>query len=152
MVSGQKKFWPLTTDYWPLNTDLLNRLDKLPRFGQNKPMNIELEEMDGVTVATLFGELDSRTAPIVQEKLLTLPEPNGKALLDMSGVSYISSAGLRALLMLYRQMAARDGRVALVGLTENIRDVMSVTGFLDFFNDYETLEAGLAALRAESGQ
>jgi anti-sigma B factor antagonist len=114
-------------------------------------MNIELEEIDGVTVATLFGELDSRTAPIVQEKLLTLPEPNGKALLDMSGVSYISSAGLRALLMLYRQMAARDGRVALVGLTENIRDVMSVTGFLDFFNDYETLEAGLSALQSESG-
>ncbi len=115
-------------------------------------MNIELEERDGVTVATLFGELDSRTASIVQEKLLQVPESNGKALLDLSGVSYISSAGLRALLMLYRQMAAQDGRVALVGLTENIRDVMSVTGFLDFFTDYETLEAGLAALRSGSEQ
>jgi anti-sigma B factor antagonist len=110
-------------------------------------MNIELEDRDGVTVATLFGELDSRTAPLVQEKLLLLPKSNGKALLDMSGVSYISSAGLRALLMLYRQMAAEDGRVALVGLAENIRDVMSVTGFLDFFDDYETLEAGLAAFQ-----
>lgn len=122
-------------------------LDKPLRFGQNKPMNIELEDRDDVTVATLFGELDSRTAPIVQEKLLLLPKSNGKALLDMSGVSYISSAGLRALLMLYRQMAAEDGRVALVGLAENIRDVMSVTGFLDFFDDYETLEAGLAAFQ-----
>jgi anti-sigma B factor antagonist len=111
-------------------------------------MNIELEEMDGVTVATLFGELDGRTAPLVQEKLLALPEPNGKALLDMSGVSYISSAGLRALLMLYRQMAANDGRVALVGLVENIKDVMVVTGFLEFFEDYETLAEGLAALES----
>ncbi len=109
-------------------------------------MNIELEEMDGVTVATLFGELDGRTAPLVQEKLLALPEPNGKALLDMSGVTYISSAGLRALLMLYRQMAANDGRVALVGLAENIKDVMVVTGFLEFFDDYGTLQEGLAAL------
>lgn len=112
-------------------------------------MNIELEEIDGVTVATLFGELDGRTAPIVQEKLLALPQPNGKALLDMSGVSYISSAGLRALLMLYRQMAANDGRVALAGLQENIKDVMIVTGFLEFFDDYDTLEQGLAALHSD---
>jgi anti-sigma B factor antagonist len=42
--------------------------------------------------------------------------------------------------------------VALVGLTENTRDVMSVTGFLDFFTDYETLEAGLAALRSDREQ
>lgn len=111
-------------------------------------MNIELEEMDGVTVATLFGELDGRTAPLVQEKLMALPEPNGKALLDMSGVNYISSAGLRALLMLYRRMAANDGRVALVGLAENIKDVMVVTGFLEFFEDYDTLAEGLAALES----
>jgi anti-sigma B factor antagonist len=114
-------------------------------------MNVELEERDGVTVAILFGELDGRTAPIVQEKLLLLPSPNGKALLDMSGVSYISSAGLRALLMLYRQMAANDGRVALFGLSENIKDVMSVTGFLDFFTAYDTLDEGLAALQSDSG-
>jgi anti-sigma B factor antagonist len=111
-------------------------------------MNIELEQRDGVTIATLFGDLDSRTAPLVQEKLLSVPEPQGKALLDMSGVSYISSAGLRALLMLYRQMAANDGRVALTGLPESIRDVMTVTGFLEFFDEYPTLEEGLVAMQA----
>ncbi len=115
-------------------------------------MNIELEEVGGITVAALFGDLDSRTSPLVQDKLLTLPKTNGKAVLDMSGVSYISSAGLRSLLMLYRQMTANEGRVALVGLTENIRDVMSVTGFLDFFNDYETLEEGLTALQSKPGR
>jgi len=112
-------------------------------------MNIELEKVDGITVATLFGDLDGRTAPLVQEKLLTLPKADGKALLDMSGVSYISSAGLRSLLMLYRQMTANDGRVALIGLTENIRDVMAVTGFLEFFDNYGTLQEGLAALQAK---
>lgn len=112
-------------------------------------MNIELEEVDGVMVATLFGELDGRTAPIVQEKFLALPGSHGKILLDMSGVTYISSAGLRALLMLYRRMAANDGRVALAGLTENIKDVMTVTGFLEFFDEYATLELGLAALQSD---
>lgn len=109
-------------------------------------MDIELEDVDGITVATLFGELDGRTAPDVQEKLLLLPERRQKILLDMSGVSYISSAGLRALLMLYRQMSNGQG-VALAGLSENIRDIMSVTGFLDFFDDYATVDEGLEALR-----
>jgi len=110
-------------------------------------MDIEFETVDGITVATLFGELDSRTAPLVQDKLLALPRPQARVLLEMSGVNYISSAGLRALLMLYRRMANSDGRVALVGLTESIRDVMTVTGFLDFFAAYDTLADGLAALR-----
>lgn len=114
-------------------------------------MNIELEEIDGVMVVTLFGELDGRTAPIVQDRLMALPVPDGKALIDMSGVGYISSAGLRALLMLYRRFVADNGRVALVGLAENIKDVMAVTGFLEFFDDYETLAEGLAAL-AERNQ
>ncbi len=115
-------------------------------------MNIEFEEIDGIIVATLFGELDGRTAPLVQDQLLALSRSGGKVLLDMSGVGYISSAGLRALLMLYRQMVADNGRVALVGLTESIRDVMSVTGFLEFFNDYGTLSEGLAALRSNDDQ
>jgi anti-sigma B factor antagonist len=109
-------------------------------------MEIELEEVDGTTIATLFGELDGRTAPTVQDKLLSLPKPNARLLLDMSGVTYISSAGLRSLLMLYRQMAAQEGRVALVGLAENIKDIMAVTGFLEFFDTYETTADGVAAL------
>ncbi len=109
-------------------------------------MEIEFETVDGVVVVTLFGELDSRTAPIVQDKLMDLPSPEARVLLEMSGVNYISSAGLRALLMLYRRMANSDGRVALVGLTESIRDVMTVTGFLDFFAAYDTLPEGVAAL------
>ena len=109
-------------------------------------MEIEFETVDGVVVVTLFGELDSRTAPIVQDKLMDLPSPEARVLLEMSGVNYISSAGLRALLMLYLRMANSDGRVALVGLTESIRDVMTVTGFLDFFAAYDTLPEGVAAL------
>lgn len=111
-------------------------------------MDIEFETIDGVTIATLFGELDSRTAPVVQDQLLALPGSQARVLLEMSGVNYISSAGLRALLMLYRRMANSDGQVALVGLTESIRDVMTVTGFLDFFAAYDTLEEGMAALGA----
>ena len=40
-------------------------------------MNIEFETVDGITVVTLFGELDSRTAPMVQEELAAMPRPEG---------------------------------------------------------------------------
>jgi anti-sigma B factor antagonist len=50
------------------------------------------------------------------------------------------------LLSLYRQTTAKEGKLVLVGLTEDIQDTMSVTGFLDFFTTRETLESGLEAL------
>ena len=53
-------------------------------------MNIELEEMNGVMVATLYGELDGRTAPQVQEKLLALPAPDGRALLDTVSYTHLT--------------------------------------------------------------
>ena len=43
-------------------------------------MEIEFETVDGITVVTLFGELDSRTAPIVQDKLMDLPSPEARVL------------------------------------------------------------------------
>jgi anti-sigma B factor antagonist len=67
--------------------------------------------------------------------------------LDMSQVSYMSSAGLRMMLLLYLQAAGRDSKIALVGLSEEIEDTMSATGFLDYFTTRDTVEAGLEALR-----
>lgn len=110
-------------------------------------MQIEIEDRNGVAVATLIGELDGRTAPTIEQTLLELGSTGGRVLLDMRGVDYISSAGLRALLMLYRRIAGGDGRVALAGLNEGIKDVMSITGFLEFFAAYDSIEEGLAALQ-----
>lgn len=109
-------------------------------------MKIETKTRGEVMVVALAGELDGRTTPDVQEKLLPLIEPGCKILLDLSGVVYMSSAGLRTLLLLYRQIDAENGRVVLVGLREMIRDTMAITGFLDFFEDYATIDQGVAAL------
>lgn len=109
-------------------------------------MNIEVTQLNEVAVARLSGELDGRTAPQVEAKLLPLVHTGSKILLQMENVTYMSSAGLRMLLLLYRQISAKEGQVVLVGLQEMLRDTMSITGFLDFFEDYPTLNEGLAAL------
>ena len=109
-------------------------------------MNIETHQAGDVTVVTLDGEINSSTADQVQDALLPLIAPGRKLLLDMSGVSYISSIGLRALLLLHRETANQHGRIVLTGLSEMIHDTMFITGFLEFFEAYETYEQGLAAL------
>ncbi len=97
-------------------------------------------------IAVISGEIDGKTAPTAQAKLLDALQVGAGLLVDMQEVSYLSSAGLRMLLLLYRQVAAKKGRVVLVGVSDEIRDTMSMTGFIKFFTLADSREAGLAAL------
>ncbi len=109
-------------------------------------MEINLNVINQVTVITIAGNLDSSTAPKAEEKILPLARPGCKIALEMSHVPYMSSAGLRMLLLIYRQISGSDGQVVLVGLSEELKDTMAVTGFLDFFQIYPNLESGLATI------
>ena len=99
-----------------------------------------------VNVVKLAGDLDGSNAPNVQAQIMPLAVANVKMILDMSEVSYMSSAGLRMLLVMYRTINSKSGKVVLVGLSEDIRDTMSMTGFLDFFTYLENLDEGLKNL------
>lgn len=110
-------------------------------------MDITINTVKQVTVVSLVGDVNANTASTVQEKVLPLVQPGSKIILDMIKVPYMSSAGLRMLLSLYRQTSAKDGKLVLVGLSEEIQDTMSVTGFLNFFMTHETMESGLEALK-----
>jgi len=99
--------------------------------------------LQNVNVVSLAGDLDGNTAPGVQAEIMTLASPNSKLILDMSGVTFMSSAGLRMLLVMYRTITSQSGKVVLVGLSEDIRDTMLMTGFLDFFTYFDTLDDGL---------
>lgn len=109
-------------------------------------MTIETK-LDGATlIATVSGDIDGKSAPQVQSELLAALQAGNRLLVDMRGVGYLSSAGLRMLLLLYRQVAAKKGKVVLVGVSEEIRDTMSMTGFINFFTLADSQEAGLLAL------
>lgn len=110
-------------------------------------MEINIKNLAEGTVVELEGDVDANTAPKIQEKVLPMAGPDSKILVDMTKVPYMSSAGLRMLLSLYRQTTAKEGKLVLVGLSEDLRDTMSVTGFLDFFVTCDTIDAGLAALK-----
>ena len=109
-------------------------------------LSIDIETIEQVQVVRLVGDIDGATAPDAQAAIIGVAGPECKILLDMAGVSYMSSAGLRLLLVVYRSIKGQGGEVILAGLTDDLKDTMEMTGFLDFFQFRDTLDAGLAAL------
>jgi anti-sigma B factor antagonist len=109
-------------------------------------MQITDTKIGDITVLQMVGEIDGSNAPQAQQHVLDQLRPGAALLLDMSGVTYMSSAGLRMLLSTYRSVTSGGGRMVLVGLSEDIEDTMSATGFLSFFACQHSLEDGLAAL------
>ena len=113
-------------------------------------MDITRKTVGEITVMEIVGDIDGGTAPTVQGQITALESSIAKIILDMSGVGYMSSAGLRVLLVVYRTVVGQGRQVVLVGLSEELQDTMSMTGFMDFFAHYATLDEGLAALNQEA--
>ncbi len=110
-------------------------------------MKLETSQENGILTVRLEGSLDGKTAPEAREQLQRFLAENSKLILDLTNVDYLSSAGLRLLLVLYRELAARKGKLVLLGVSEDIRTVMSHTGFLSFFT---LVESPIEAVRAVS--
>ena len=108
-------------------------------------MEVQTKPYGDATVVEASGDVDGSTAPVLQEQVLAVAQPGCRLLLDMTNVSYMSSAGLRVMLLLHRQ-ASGKGKVVIVGLNEDIKSTMSATGFLKFFTTADNLEAGKALL------
>lgn len=94
---------------------------------------VEVAQREGFSLVTVSGAIDGKTAPEVQEQLRPVFDGAGNVVMDMSAVDYMSSAGLRLLLLIYRDFTARRRRLVLVGISPEIKAVMQHTGFLGFF-------------------
>ncbi|MGF1503561.1 MAG: STAS domain-containing protein, partial [Anaerolineae bacterium] len=67
-------------------------------------MEIQEETINGITVLTLDGEVDSSTALSLQEAVEAYINPHCRILMNLDGVGYMSSAGLRVMLVTYRDV------------------------------------------------
>ncbi len=109
-------------------------------------MKISSSTQNDVVLVTLEGDVDGKTAAQVQQEVLPLIPEGGKMLVDLTQVPYMSSAGLRTLLLIYRQAQGKGSKIALSGLSEDISDTMEATGFLDYFVVANDVASGLEAL------
>jgi anti-sigma B factor antagonist len=109
--------------------------------------NIVAEYHNGMLVATITGNIDGQTAAGLQAELMPHVSSVSIALFDVTAVPYMSSAGFRLLLLMYRNISLRSGRLAIVGLSDEIRETMEMTGFLDFFLLAASLDEALAQVQ-----
>lgn len=109
-------------------------------------MDIRTHTESSVMVIGLDGDLDSSSARTLQEEILPSLPADQRILLDLTNVPFVSSAGLRAMLLVYRQAQCVNSTVALVGLAPEPRAVLSATGFLGFFVCADDVPGGVAML------
>lgn len=103
-------------------------------------MNISSYEELGVVVFTLNGRVDTDGAAKLKQALHEQVDAgNYKLLLVMRDVTYINSAGLRVLADVVTTTQQHGGNVRLCELTERVRRVFEIIGFLQFFPVYENV-------------
>ena len=82
----------------------------------------------------LGAELDSFNYQQVQDDILAILNGGASVVLDMTACNYISSTGLRVLLYGKKVAATKGLKICLSGISDEVKDIMDVTGFSNFFD------------------
>lgn len=111
-------------------------------------MEIREDARDGVLVITPVGRLDVNTSSELESRMLErVAVGETRLVVDLLGVEYISSAGLRVLLMIAKKLKERSGRLALCSLGPAVRQVFELAGLLSLFPVEASREDAVARLR-----
>jgi anti-anti-sigma factor len=107
-------------------------------------VEIRKETINGVTVLAPVGRIDSNSAREVEEVLLPLFDAGTPILVDLGMLNYISSAGLRVLLLAARRSKATGISLALAGMSKPVDEVFKISGFAKLFQIHPDRAEALA--------
>lgn len=94
-----------------------------------------------IAVITISGRLDAATVNQLDRAFTEAQAARNRVfIIDMSGLHYVSSSGLRVLLTGRNNARRRGGDVLLCGLTSSVREVFDMVGFTGVFNIYASFE------------
>ena len=97
-------------------------------------MKTTIQEQDGNMIAYLEGSLDTSTAPETEKAMRPLYECEGKDIIfDCTGLTYISSAGLRIFLDVLKTTEGKGGHVYIQNVTDAVHTIFTITGFSNIF-------------------
>ena len=82
-------------------------------------------------IVTVRGRLDTNTAPELDEAIKKETISENAVEIDFAGVEYISSAGLRVLLALKRELDGQGKSLAIRNINAVVREIFNVTGFIN---------------------
>lgn len=106
---------------------------------------------DGVIVLRPSGRIDHQTAPDFDAAMAPFMEQctqgKGDLVIDLTRTEYMSSAGLRVLMIAARQIKATSGQIVLCALQPLMHEIIEVSRFNVIFDIYDSVDDALAALR-----
>jgi anti-anti-sigma factor len=104
-------------------------------------MNITQQQQDGIINLAISGRLDAVSAVEADKEFSkVLDAGHDRLLINLSELNYISSAGLRVLLVVAKRIQQNGGKVVLTALTPNVKEVFEISGFSSIFKIFETDE------------
>jgi len=110
-------------------------------------MEIQKEQVGDAYVVTANGRLDGiYSAAFANQVGELITGTNPKILIDFTDIDFVTSAGLRALLVLMKKAKASGSIFALCGVNEQVREVLDISGFAPMFSIHSSRAEGLAAL------
>ena len=113
-------------------------------------MEIAEEALGRVMTVSARGPLDGATTPAFSERLQQLASKSeARLLIDLSGVTFISSAGLRAVTAALKTVHAGNGTLAVCAFPGPVQEVMDVTGFTALLRIFPNRTAALQHLNAD---
>ena len=94
-------------------------------------MQIEIKDSDSSTIVVLNGRLDIAGAEVIALPLATVSGAKNLIYVDMAGVSFIASIGLRHLISASKAVARRGGRLVLLDPNDMVLEVITTSGLSD---------------------
>ena len=110
-------------------------------------MKIGVERQEGTLIAKAEGRIDGYNASEFEQSVREAMEDGDRAVvMDLASLTYISSAGLRAILVIAKSLSQRDIKLGLCSLTAPIREVFEISGFDKVVALYDSRPDALAAV------
>ncbi len=110
-------------------------------------MEINTETRNGALIAKAEGRIDGENARDFESAVQTaVRDREGAVIIDCQNLSYISSAGLRAILLIAKTLGKRDVKFALCSLSEPIAEIFQISGFDQIISTHSSRDEALAAV------
>jgi anti-anti-sigma factor len=110
-------------------------------------MDISLTKQGHITIIELNGQLDTMTYIAFENQLLDEILPGISVLIDCSGLDYISSSGLRVLILAFKKAEKTGSKMALCSLQPRIMEVFKIAGFVRILSIYADRQSALFNLK-----
>lgn len=108
-------------------------------------LSIQSEAKGSAVVVTISGRVDSETAPTLDAELTKAVSGSSKLVLELSGVEYISSAGIRAIVKAAQATEQNGGGVKMASAPELVTSIFYTVGIVDKIKSYPTVDEAVAS-------